>query len=41
MKKLNWTALITYLFVVGISTFVGWWLCRIIYFLYLVLKALI
>lgn len=41
MKKINWLALITYLVIVGVSTFVGWWLIRVLYFFYLLIKAML
>lgn len=41
MRKINWTAVITYLIVVGISTIVGWWLIKVLYFMYLMLKVFI
>ena len=39
MRKLNWTALITYLIIGAISTLVGWWLVRVLYFMYLLIKT--
>ena len=39
MKKINWTALITYMFIAVISTAIGWWMINVIYFMYLLLKA--
>lgn len=39
MKKLNWTAILTYLLVMSVSTFVGWWLFKVLYFMYLLIKT--
>ena len=41
MKKLNWTAIATYVTIVSISSIFFYWSFRVLYFFYLLIKALI
>lgn len=39
MKRLNWTAILTYISIMTVSIIAGWWLIRVLYFVYLVIKT--